>query len=197
MTNQSIYSEYCIDTGKFTGRTLTCTPEHIDINRQIGCEFLLGEYDSKTQGVVKGKLWKVPLDQQTSWSTMDAFTGKQPELVDLKNLRDLKWQEIKLARARVESAGFEYAGKHYQSDTAVSQSRIMQAASIALTNPAWVFDWVASDNTISTLTSAQMLGLNLALNQHIAACFSIAQVLREHIYTANREQLAVIKWPKE
>lgn len=127
----------------------------------------------------------------------DAWDWTLRQWVDLRPLQDLKddkWLEIKQARSAAEYGGFVWDGSAFDSD-AVSQSRIQGAVQLANMEPGFSVDWTLADNSVRTLSAADMLAVGAALGEHVAAQFSRARAMRSQIAQAtSAEELNNIVW---
>lgn len=108
--------------------------------------------------------------------------------------------EIKSKRDQLEQSGVPYLGKVIDSDT-VSVQRIaiaVQAAQAAISaGVEFALDWTCADNTVLTMTAAEVVGMSVALAQHADSLHQTARGLRERIEAATTaEELAAIKWPE-
>lgn len=96
----------------------------------------------------------------------------------------IKWAEVKAARDAAEFGGFVWDGSTFDSDPA-SQSRIQGAAQLAtlaqMAGDAFAIDWTLADNTVRTLSGADMLAAGMAMGQHVQAAHETARHLREAI----------------
>jgi hypothetical protein len=104
----------------------------------------------------------------------------------LQDFKDARWAEVRRARDRAEFGGFTWDGSRFDSD-ALSQQRITAAVTLAMMNSAFSIDWTLADNTVRTLTAADMIAVGVALGQHVNACHERARVLRggiENVLTA-------------
>ena len=98
----------------------------------------------------------------------------------LQDLKDARWAEVRRERDRAEFSGFNWDGSRFDSD-ALSQQRITGAVTLAMMNAAFSIDWTLADNTVRTLTAADMIAVGVALGQHVNACPERARVLRGEI----------------
>lgn len=118
---------------------------------------------------------------------------------DLTEGRAQAWSRIKSARESVEFGSFALGGNVFDGDSE-SQRRIQGAAQLATlaqaTGQPFSIDWTLADNTQVTLTAAEMIGVGVALGQHINEAHGIARALRTQIDAANTpEELEAIQWP--
>jgi hypothetical protein len=117
---------------------------------------------------------------------------------DLRTLADVKadqWRSIKDARDAAQYGGFAWDGSTFDSD-AVSQGRIQGAVQLAgAIGSTFAIDWTLADNTVRTLSAADMLNVGIALGQHVQAQFTKARTLRAQIDAATTaEAVAAIAW---
>jgi len=164
-------------------------------------EFPCGQYLEVTEDynprlfhyVADGKV--VPgADQPSSFHTFD-YTLKQ--WIDPRTLDDLKaqqWETIKAARTQAEYGGFTWDGSAFDSD-AVSQARLTGAVQLAQLNPAMTLDWTLKNNTVRTLSAADLIAVGVALGVHVATQFAKGQALRAQIDAATaKEAVEAIVW---
>ena len=118
---------------------------------------------------------------------------------DLSEDRAQAWSRIKSARESVEFGPFVFGGQTFDGDSE-SQRRIQGAAQLATlaqaTGQPFSIDWTLADNTQATLTAAEMIGVGVALGQHVNGAHGIARTLRTQIDAATTpEELEAIQWP--
>lgn len=101
----------------------------------------------------------------------------------LKKAKNAQWEKVKQARAAAEYGGFTWDGSTFDSDP-ISQARINGAVTLAQMNSAFSIGWTLADNTVRTLTAADMIAVGVALGQHVNACHERARVLRGEIESA-------------
>lgn len=119
----------------------------------------------------------------------DLITGKPisappPPLPPVEEVAAEKWKEIKEARDAAEQSGCPYMGKVLDSDS-ISVQRIntaVQAAQVAATQKQdFAIDWTMQDNTIVTMSIADVLGMPVALATYSNALHEKARSLRERL----------------
>ena len=118
---------------------------------------------------------------------------------DLTEGRAQAWSRIKSARESVEFGLFAWGGQTFDGDSE-SQRRIQGAAQLATlaqaTGQPFSIDWTLADNTQATLTATEMIGVGVALGQHVNGAHGIARTLRIQIDAATTpEELEAIQWP--
>ena len=119
-------------------------------------------------------------------SVHHVFDWAAKDWVDPRSLQDLKdarWAEVRRERDSAEFGGFSWDGSRFDSD-ALSQQRITGAVTLAMMNSALSIEWTLADNTVRTLTAADMIAVGVALGQHVNACHERARVLRGEIESA-------------
>lgn len=130
-------------------------------------------------------------------SESHTFNYDTKQWEDLRTLQDLKaaqWEAIKQARSAAEYAGFTWDGSTFDSD-ATSQNRITGAVTLAQMSPAFSVDWIPANNTVRTLTQADMLQVGAALGAHVAAQFATGVTRRAQIEAATtKEAVEAITW---
>jgi len=121
------------------------------------------------------------------------FSAELWEL-DLNLAKDLKWAEIKRSRASEEFGSFIWGTYTFQCDE-VSQRRIQGAVQLAAIDPNFTVDWTLLDNSVITLTSAQMIEVGQTLASHVNALHVKARGLRSDIDAATTEaEISAITW---
>jgi hypothetical protein len=113
-------------------------------------------------------------------------------IVDLSRDKSRWTQKVNDWRSAKETGGFQYNGKTYDSDER-SCSRIIGAKLIAdeiekAIPGSFSIDWTAKDNTISTLNYSGVLGLFMALGQHIITTHATARTAKADILVASTVQ---------
>ena len=97
-------------------------------------------------------------------------------------IRNQKWDEIKVQRDRLEFGGFTFEGNIYDSDQ-VSQGRIM-GATIAGVDQVWTL----ANNTTVELSAMQLQQLYAALQAHIASVHERGRIARQLIYEGETKE---------
>lgn len=106
-----------------------------------------------------------------------------------------QWARIKKARTQAEWAGFLWDGSLFDSDP-VSQQRLTSAVVLAqVAVEGFELDWTLKDNSVRTLSAADMVGAGAALGAHVAGTFARSQVLRTSLNAAETVESALsVKW---
>lgn len=135
---------------------------------------------------------------QPSASHVWSWQNKQWDY-DLTEGRAQAWSRIKSVRESVEFGPFAWSGQTFDGDSE-SQRRIQGAAQLATmaqaTGQPFSIDWTLADNTQVTLTAGEMIGVGVALGQHVNGAHGIARTLRTQIDAATTpEELEAIQWP--
>lgn len=120
--------------------------------------------------------------------------------IDIAELRECKWSEIKAERDRLEQAGVPYLGKMIDSDM-VSVQRIAIAVQAAQAAIAAEIDfslaWTCADNTTLTMTAEQVVNMSVAIATYSNQLHQVARLLREQIEdVSTKEELDLIVWPE-
>lgn len=126
---------------------------------------------------------------------------KKFELKDFRTLDDLKLSKIAQINAKrdsLETGGFEYLGKVFDSDS-ISVQRLTSAsmtAQLALSQgQEFSIVWTCQDNSNVTLSAVEVVGTVPALAQHSAMLHVKASELKEQVKNATtKEEVEVIVW---
>lgn len=114
---------------------------------------------------------------------------------DLAFYKDERWGLIKKARDDAEFGGFTWDGSVFDSDS-VSQSRIQGAVVLAGGVESFSISWTLADNSTRLLSGSEMLGVGVALGEHVNAQHERARALRAQIAAATSvNALQAIVWP--
>ena len=135
-------------------------------------------------------------DYACAWSNT-LFQWVDVRTLAMKKLA--KWEEIKWIRSQKDIAPFTWDGSTFDADTE-SRSRLLSAANVALLarfeNVSYSTDWILADNTVRTLTAADMAALIRAYEQYVRGLFATSRQLRQAILAATTDaELAAVVWP--
>lgn len=133
------------------------------------------------------------------WSEWSNATMSWIDPRDLAQKQEAKWEEIKQIRSQKEFSPFTWDSSEFDADSE-SQRRIQGAAQLAMiaagASQSFSIDWTLADNTVHTLSGADMISVGLALGTHVATQYEIARTLRTAIEaTTTEEELNAITWP--
>jgi hypothetical protein len=191
--------------GYFIGRVYAGSEEFLALNTpadHIAVEGrhdpLCRRWDAVAEAVVAYQP-DAPADddlQTWAWDEEAERWVSQPTLAAIKVAR---WAAIKAARDAAEFGGFAWDGSSFDSD-GQSQSRIMGATQLATLAAAaeqpFAIDWTLQDNTVRTLSGAEMIAVGMALGTHVATQHGIGRAVRAAIEEATTaEELEAIEWP--
>lgn len=122
----------------------------------------------------------------------------------LAELQSQAWSRIKAERDRREQSGAPYLGKILDSDEK-SVTRIsiaVQAAQAAISaGTEFSLDWTMQDNSVVTMTAAEVVGMSVALATHSNGLHLAARAVREKILAATdaaevEAAEAAVVWPE-
>ena len=122
----------------------------------------------------------------------------------LSELQAAAWSRIKAERDRREQAGAPYLGKILDSDeksvTRISIAVQAAQAAISAGTAAFSLDWTMQDNSVMTMTAAQVVGMSVALATHSNGLHLTARAVHEKILAATDEAgveaaEAAVVWP--
>lgn len=110
-----------------------------------------------------------------------------------------RWAFIKAARDQKEYGGFVWDGSTFDSDLQAQtriQGGVQLANMAAASNQPFGIDWTLADNSVRTLSGADMVAVGLALAQHVQTLHEVGRGLREQIDAATTvEQVNAVQWP--
>ncbi len=159
---------------------MTSEPEHIDNSTPSGCGWI--EVDNTPDGS-----WHVDLGTKTLVSGA----------LDLRSLDQVKldqWALIKANRDATLAGGFEWNSMHFQSD-ATSQQQIIGAVQLAALVSTITIPWTLTDNTVVSLSAADMQNVGIALGQFVQTTYAKGVTLRGQINDATSiEAVQAITW---
>lgn len=137
--------------------------------------------------VLHGNWCRLP-DSPSAAHEYDYTTHTWVDKRTLEEVKDTKWEALKLERSQIEFGGFEFEGNTYDSDQ-VSQGRIMGAAFAGIDQV-----WTLADNSTVELSPLQLQQLYAALQAHIANIHERGRIARQLISEAEtKEQVEAIQ----
>jgi hypothetical protein len=169
-----------------------------------GSASVVSSYETETQGVlvdseytngylVDGVHHTLP-SQPSPHHTFNWHTKQWEDPRTLDDLKAAQWTAIKQARSAAEYSGFTWDGSTFDSD-AISQQRITGAVTLAQMDPAFSIGWTLADNTVRTLSQADMLQVGAALGAHVAAQFAKGVLLRAALEAVTtKEAVESVAW---
>lgn len=140
----------------------------------------------------------VPQGKRARWSDgwvlEDAPAPETEPAPTLDEVRQAKIAQIDRARDTALEDGFIFNGVRYDCDD-LSVQRITGAAVLGILNPAFVTPWITFDNSVVTLTAADLAGLGAAAAGHVATQLFKARELKDEVLAATTvEQVSAINW---
>jgi hypothetical protein len=184
-------------------RTISCSPEMADLQVQAGEVLLAGQVIWGQQYVLNGVLTDYTPQQAAAkadrpshpceWSNTTFAWVDSRELAQVKQDR---WSEIKTQRETLITARLSTPYGIFDADAA-SRTNITDAVLLVQTleakNEPSSIDWTLADDTVITLTAAQMVEVGLLLGQRTQTVFTTARGRRAQITAATTpaEVLAV------
>lgn len=132
------------------------------------------------------------------WERFDRISRLWIDTRTLIRLKADKWAEIKKVASQANKANLLVLSKPFQTDSS-SLEALYRAAQLAVMNQvdgqSYTVDWTLADNTIQTLTLAQIKGVIRAIDARTAANRSKATDLRVQIANAiNSSAVSAITW---
>lgn len=176
---------YIVIYERETGKVLQCVNIPSEYYENAARDNAFIEVDSDTfkeatthLGYVLKGVWRRLPDRPSATYEYDYTTHMWVDKRTIEEVKDTKWEAIKLERSKAEFGGFAFDGNIYDSDQ-VSQGRIMGAAATGIDQV-----WTLRDNTTVNLTASQLQQLYAALQAHIASVHERGRIARLLIYEA-------------
>lgn len=169
------------------------------------------QYEAKTQGSINGfiadsvfyinteTLEPTPIPTQDSPDTIFDWATKQwYDPRTLEDLKDAKWAQVKAAREAAIDAALPTPYGTFDSDasarTSITDAVLMLQSLAALGQPTTV-DFTLADNSVVTLTTAEMVNVGLLLGQKVQAAYAAARALRAQIEASTTPaEVAAVAW---
>ena len=180
---------YIVIYERETGKVLQCVDIPSQYYENAARDNAFIEIDSDTfkeatthLGYVSHGNWcRVP-DSPSADHEYDYTTHTWVDKRTLEDIKDARWEAIKLERTKLEFGGFEFEGNTYDSDQ-TSQGRIMGAAVAGVDQV-----WTLADNTTVELSATQLQQLYAALQAHIASVHERGRIARHLIYEGETKE---------
>jgi len=180
---------YLFNSDKFCFGTISGEPNHEDLAER-------GEFAVFSEIILP--IEEVGLDENNNVIQIT------PPPLPIEELREIKWQEIRAHRDRLEQSGMPYLNSRLDTDP-ISVQRIAmaaQAARLAIEGghspDAFFLEWTMQDNSNIDMTAMQVMMMPAILAQYANILHEVARELRERINEAQtQEELDAIVWPDE
>lgn len=190
---------YSTATGEID-RTVECDENILPLQIQDGESYVYGAISAKTHYIVNGaavakgvKASDVEVWDETTKAWIDPRTFDEIKLT--------KWTEIRTYRNWLETQGFPYLNRRFDSDPRSVQriNTAVQAAQAALSaGQPFQIEWTAQDNTAVALDAVAMVGMPAALAMYANSLHEHAKGLRAMIENAATvEEVTAIDWSTE
>lgn len=142
------------------------------------------------------------VDMGTAPSPVHTWDWTTHQWVDARTLsaaKETRWEAMKAARDAAEFGGFTWDGSDFDSGP-MSQSRIQGAALMATlaaqAGQPFSIDWTLADNTVRTLSGADMIAAGQAMALHIEAQHETGRAVRAAIMAATTlAEVDAVQWP--
>lgn len=119
--------------------------------------------------------------------------------VDARALPQAKadaWSRIKAERERRLAGTFTHAGHTYDIDPVNLSGASIDAREALIAGEPWSQLWVLADNTVATLTAAEMIAVGRACKAEVSNLWATSQYLRGLIEAATTSAaIEAITWP--
>lgn len=121
-----------------------------------------------------------------------------PVSASLADIKTTQWAEIKQSRESTINAPlatpYGTFDAHAKARASITDAVLLLQTLSAQGTPQ-TLDWTLADNTVVTLTTAQMVAVGVLLGQQVQAAYAQARSLRLQIDTATTEQeVALVVW---
>lgn len=161
-----------------------------------GPHILSSEADGDLHYVFEGALVALP----TKPSRKHVWQGPETGWVDprsLQEIKDYQWGIIKNDRDQLMAGTFEHSGHIFDVDSVnIAGASVDAREAIIAGETSWTQAWVLSNNTVITLTAAEMIALGRAAKTYISTLWGTSQYLRGLIEAATTvEEVEAITWP--
>lgn len=202
---------YTLETGRFTGQSFTGDADDIAANMPDGCEVVADVSDWQSQcvemtgrTVIDYQPPAPPSDEMQAWH-WDIEVRRWVSAPTLAAIKTAAWASIKAERDRRLSAGFTVAGRHYQVNQAAMSGATLGAFMALVQGGATAADyrqaWVLSNNTVVTLTAAEMIAVGRVCKTVVSNLWATSQYLRGLIdaiddETGTLQDVAAVVWPE-
>lgn len=175
-------------------RVVNCPESVAELQTQDGEHWVFGDY-GRANVYLDGQWVVQPKgDAASPWHRWD--TSAAVWLLDLDAAKADRWAAIKTERDLREFGKFVWSGHSFDGDRD-SQRRLnlalMKAKAAFDAGEDWSIDWTLADNTVLTLSAADLIAVVQALGDNIDAAHEWARVKRAQIEAASNldEVLAV------
>jgi hypothetical protein len=173
-------------------------PELIALNTPPGCTFMEGAPPFGA-GWWDGTTWHERPAPPNSWASWDTVAKAWVDRRTLDEAKAQQWGAVSAGRDATIFGTLTWSGSVFQIDTD-SQQRIQGAVMLAQLaqaagQNAWTIDWTLADNSVRTLSIADMIAVGMALGAFMQVNWNKATALRAQIEAAQTpDQFAAIVW---
>ena len=146
-----------------------------------------------------GGQWMGKGDRPNAWAAWDVQAKQWTDPRNLPALKAAQWEVIKAERMAREYSTFVWDGSEFDCDrdgTGKVLGAVQTALIAAQANQPFSIDWTLADNTVRTLSGADMIGAGMALSAQVSSIYDTARLLREQIEAATTaEEVQAVTWP--
>jgi hypothetical protein len=146
-----------------------------------------------------GLQWVAKPAKPGEWAVWDA---EEKIWVDPRTLDDLKasqWASMKAERDWREYGTFSWDGSVFDCDrdsTAKIMGAVQTAMIAAQAGQSFSVDWTLADNTVRTLSGADLIAAGATLTAQVSSIYSTGRTLRDEIEAATTaEDVLAVAWP--
>lgn len=187
-------------------RTVDCPPDQASIQAQPGEAMLEGDVLWGQQYVLNDVLTDYTPEQAAAKAARPSYacewsnvTFSWSDLRDLSQVKEDRWTAIKSARNAALTAPLSTPHGTFDADV-YSQKNITDAIALLqaleATGSPQTIDYTLADNSVVTLTTAQMVQVGLLLGARTQDAYATGRALRTAIDAAStKEEVEAVVWP--
>lgn len=187
-------------------RSVTCPADIAELQAGEGEAFLEGEASELTHYVVDGELVAYTEEERGRKAARPQhkvqWSNSAKDWIDLRTLEQRKaqkWEEIKQARSDALDALLETPYGDFDSDPEsrqnITDSVLLVKTLNELGQPSSI-DFTLADNTVRTMTAAEMIEVGLLLGAKVQAAHAAGRALRLQLDAAQTsEEVDSVVWP--
>lgn len=151
-----------------------------------------------THLVVDGQLTvlDIPRVAPTNSHKWNRATASWDDPRTLEQVKASAWEAIKAQREARMNGTFTHAGNTYDIDPVNLSGASIDAREALIAEEVWSQMWVLADNTVVTLTAAEMIALGRACKTVVSNLWGMSQYLRGLVDAATTvEEVEAVVWP--
>lgn len=168
-----------------------------DVQCSVEESWIPGGYSDEGFYIFEGQAVSIPA-RPTENHKFNFNSKEWEDSLTLDDYKALKRNSINRLRSGSEFGGFTHEGHEFDSDQ-TSQSKIQGAVQMALlaksSGQPFSIEWTLADNSVRALNADEMIGVGLALGEHVNSIHIKARALKDQVAAAQtKEELDAIVW---